>query len=273
MSGGISKIYALVHPISGLIVYIGKCVTQLNRRLSNHEYKARSRRDSSPKGKWIRDLQGQGLRPAIKLLEETEEKWQDAERRWISKLRSEGLSLFNLHPGGNGAHTRASLRSDLVPLLGKISDGRIAEKAGLCRETITYHRKRAGIDASKDRSRIKNTFKKGRPAHNKIEFPDALTSRLGQESDRKLAATFDVSRAVIRNRRKTSGISPVPTPPPRKGAQHHNSQLTEEIVRQIRIRHKVGSRTDGCSAIARELGLHITTVYAAIHRKTWRHVI
>ena len=155
-----TKIYGLVHPRTGVVRYVGKCVTPLARRLTNHEYRARSGRAKHPLGDWIRSLQHRGLRPQMLLLEDNVADWQAAERRWIKSLRDEGRRLLNRHPGGNGAHTRAPLDPKLLPLLGVISDARVAEKTALCRETITYHRRSLGIAASSDRSRVKGTFKK-----------------------------------------------------------------------------------------------------------------
>ncbi len=202
----ISRIYGLVDPTTGLIKYVGKCITPLNRRLQNHEYRARSGRDQSRKGVWIRSLHRRGLRPTILLLEETAERWQDAERRWISELRRAGLALFNVHQGGNGAHTRAALDSRFIPMLGVISDGRVAKLAGLCRETITYHRRRAGIPAAVDRSRSRCTFPKGHTPHNKVNVPAHIMALLGEKSDGELARACGVDRGLIKQRRIKAGI-------------------------------------------------------------------
>lgn len=172
-----TKVYYLSHPVTGDIVYVGKCVTSLKVRRTGHEHKARSGRSKTPLGDWIRDLQSQGLLPVISLLEENPSgRWQDAECAWIARLRSDGHALLNLTPGGNGAHTRAALALEFVSLLGRISDARIAEQAGLCREIIKYHRSRAGIPAAKDTSRREGTFPKGQVPHNKTEFCDELIS-------------------------------------------------------------------------------------------------
>jgi hypothetical protein len=267
-----SHIYALVHPISGEIRYVGKCVTSLKRRLHNHEYRARSGRDKTPKGEWIRQLHLRGLHPLTRPLEVTTElRWQDAERRWIAKLRAEGHPLLNLHAGGNGAHTRAALAPQYASLLGTISDARIAEMAGLCRETVTYHRRRAGIHASNDRSRVKCTFQKGAPPPNKIEIPSALLGQLGKLSDGELAKTCGVSRGLIKQRRKKAGIAPaLPKGKTPHGTDHPNAKLTEEVVRQIRARYKRYSRTDGCGVMAKELGIDRSTVHDVVTGKIWR---
>ena len=252
---------------------MGKCVTCLSTRLRNHEYRARSGRDQTPKGDWVRQIQSQGLRPRIRLLEETTEKWQDAERRWIAKLRAEGQPLFNVHPGGNGAHTRAALAPEWVALLGKIADARIAEMAGLCRETITYHRRRAGIPASGDRSRVRGSFKKGHQTHNKVSIPDDVLALLGKRSDGELAAVCGVSRGLIKQRRKAAGITPCrPRGRHLVGSTHANAKVTEDIVRKIRAGYKPYSREFGCGALAKAFGLDPTTVHDIVKGRTWRHV-
>lgn len=57
-----------------------------------------------------------------------------------------------------------------------------------------------------------------------------------------------------------------------KGETHYLTFLTEEIVREIRKRYKCKSRTDGATAIARELGLSPCTIWDIVVRNTWKHV-
>lgn len=265
----LSKIYAIFHPVSGIVVYVGKCVTSLARRLTNHEYRARSGRDTSPKGIWLLSLQQQGLRPGIRLLEETSARWQDVERKWIAQLRAEGCPLFNVHPGGNGAHTRASLAPEYVALLGTISDARIAEMAHLCRETITYHRRRAGIQASGDRSRSKGTFKSGQRAHNKIEMPQHVLDLLGKRSDGEIATLCGVSREVVQQRRRSAGISALrPRGRHRKGSEHHNAKVTKTIVAAIRAEYI--PRICSCKMLGEKYNLNPSTIHDIVKGKTWK---
>ena len=56
------------------------------------------------------------------------------------------------------------------------------------------------------------------------------------------------------------------------GERHHKAKLTVEQVRYIRNRHKVQSRTDGASAIARDLGVSSATIHRIIHGTNWRYV-
>jgi hypothetical protein len=67
---------------------------------------------------WIKSLQKIGLRPVIKLLEtvesDDENVWQERERFWIAKFRSEGARLTNEDSGGwGGKQLSAATRSKL----------------------------------------------------------------------------------------------------------------------------------------------------------------
>jgi len=229
----VSRIYALVHPRTKRVRYVGKCITTLACRRGNHEYKARSGRAKTPVGVWIRDLQKKGLRPEIRLLEEVSSNWMVAERKWIAKFRAEGHRLLNLHPGGNGAQTRAPLAPQFVALLGSISDARIAEEAGLCREAITYHRRQLNIPRAHDYSRARCQFRAGLPPHNKKSLPDWLSVKLGKFSDVQLAREARVSTPVIQRWRSAAGIPPFQGWRVR-GGRHYLAKLTDKQAIALR---------------------------------------
>ncbi len=263
----LTRIYALGESSQEVVRYVGKCVTSLSRRLSNHEYRARSGRDQSPKGAWIRWLQAQGRRPQIWLLEETTERWQDAERRKIAELRAQGHPLFNTHPGGNGAHSRAALPLEFQSLLGRISDARIAELAGLCRETIAYHRRRAGITPSRDYSRLRNQFRPGQTAHNKVKLPKEIIQLLGVISDQELALRVPCGRKVIQGWRKQLGILKAPR---KQGDQHPNAKLTYALVRQIRGLYQRYSRENGCRGLGKRFGVDPSVIHDIVAVHIWK---
>ena len=52
------------------------------------------------------------------------------------------------------------------------------------------------------------------------------------------------------------------------GEQHGNARLTEGDVRVIRVRAATGEKQKG---LAREYGVHRTTISRVVRRKTWRH--
>ena len=67
----------------------------------------------------------------------------------------------------------------------------------------------------------------------------------------------------------------VENPPPRKtvnipkGEAHHNSKLTEDIVRKIRKDFADGKTQ---SSIAAEVGIAAPTVWMITSRRAWKHV-
>ena len=93
------RIYGLTDP-SGEIRYVGKTTyPKITYRLNIAIAVAKSR----PKGlvgPWIAELLSQGFKPGIVLLEETDD--ENAESRWIAKLRADGKDLLNLCTGGPG---------------------------------------------------------------------------------------------------------------------------------------------------------------------------
>lgn len=252
-------IYSLAHPRTGIVRYVGKCVTSPTLRLRNHEYKARSGRERGPLGRWLRGLQKRGLSAVVSVLEVVSGSWQDAERKWVSALRAKGRRLLNRHPGGNGAHTRAALKPEFQALLGKMSDARIAERAGLCRETITYHRRRLGIGHSVDRSRHVG-FSKGHEPHNKRDLPAWALELLGQWSDADLAKECGVTVATIKQRRNRLGIK----------AHQLNVKLNAKLITHLRQVYVPRHPVFGASAMARKYGVTHTAMANALAGRTWR---
>lgn len=57
--------------------------------------------------------------------------------------------------------------------------------------------------------------------------------------------------------------------PDHRGEAHPSARLTESAVRSIRRRHEAG---ESRAALARELGLHRTTVSKICNRRLWPHV-
>ena len=55
-----------------------------------------------------------------------------------------------------------------------------------------------------------------------------------------------------------------------RGERRYNAVLTEGMVRMAREGHRQGRKI---SDIAKELGVHKTTLGKAINRETWRHIV
>lgn len=97
----ITRIYGLVDPRDGKVRYVGRTAQPLNKRLRGHFYKRRvsshTRRDH-----WIALLLSMDIKPDIRCLAVVNDNGFEAERWWISKLKSLGMDLVNAHEGGGG---------------------------------------------------------------------------------------------------------------------------------------------------------------------------
>lgn len=56
----------------------------------------------------------------------------------------------------------------------------------------------------------------------------------------------------------------------KRGNQHHNSKLNEELVKEIR--KKYSPKLYGFSKLAKEYGVDKKTIIRIIHNKTWTHI-
>lgn len=103
------EIYALCHPRTGEVRYIGKAV-DTRRRLAGHLRDAR-RRDT-PVYRWIRKLAAQGQSPAAVVVAVCEPgSWAEVERERISDARRAGLRLLNVADGGNEPSCSTAVRA------------------------------------------------------------------------------------------------------------------------------------------------------------------
>lgn len=233
-------------------------------------YRSRSRAYKSALGAWLRQLVAQGKLPTWKVLEQTTGDGMAEEKKHIERLTFAGVYLVNMTRGGNGAHLRRGLPPEAQALLGVISDGRIAEQVGVCRETVTYHRQRENIPASGDRSRVvAPSLAPGYVPHNKIDL-SSLSNSLGVVSDRELARQAGVSHRVVSRHRREAGIGAKEQDNRPEGEDHWATKLTWEQVRAIRAEYVKSSREHGCGAIARRLGLHIATIHGIVQGRTWK---
>ncbi len=98
-------IYILIDPSSKEVRYVGKTEkSKIGRRLQNHSHD----KIVSHKSNWIQKLKRGGKLPKIEVVEEIESgDWGEAERWWISYLRSLGCRLTNADDGGSGGYPRS----------------------------------------------------------------------------------------------------------------------------------------------------------------------
>jgi len=111
-------IYALIHPKTKEIRYIGKS-NYPKRRLQEHHCEYRHKGNTHKKN-WIKSLIKEGLRAELLILEECEESnWQEREKFWISFYKD---NLTNSNEGGAGEFRRSRETFISDELKAKISE-------------------------------------------------------------------------------------------------------------------------------------------------------
>lgn len=200
-----SKIYAWVCPETKAIVYVGKTSTTISRRMHSHFGRAR-RHCKTAKEVWLRDILERGLSPEIVILEETEVSLSsEAERKWASHYSQISPLLNSTKVGaGNPGVGRITWTPDLIALLGKVGDRKIAELIGCERKSVSYKRECLGIAAAMDRD--DNLPPPHMGGWNRIELPESVIARLGKEPDYVIAESVGVVKTVIARVRRGLGI-------------------------------------------------------------------
>jgi hypothetical protein len=103
-----SKIYALSHPLTNEVKYIGLTTKTLEERLKGH-LKCNK---NVLRNLWIKSLLNEGLVPKITLIEEViNDIGLETEMFWISIFKSWGFKLCNLTEGGNTSTTKHVIRT------------------------------------------------------------------------------------------------------------------------------------------------------------------
>ena len=99
-------IYALSHPKTGEIRYIGK-TTRVKQREFEHKRLCILKRRRNKKNSWCISLINKELSPVFSIIEESDEdNGANREVYWISYLKSIGMRLLNQTGGGEGQHGR-----------------------------------------------------------------------------------------------------------------------------------------------------------------------
>src|SRR5579859_5569614 len=86
------RLYALRHPITREVRYVGKTVYLPERRLTYHLRSAKSDRAHLPSARWLAKLLRAGSRAEIEVLEivSPREAWAEREKYWIAFFRAQG---------------------------------------------------------------------------------------------------------------------------------------------------------------------------------------
>jgi len=94
-----TSIYALIHPITKEIKYIGKS-DKPRARLAQHIIDSRQPGRKNKKEAWIKSLLNKELKPELIILEKVhKDEWKEKEREWIAKYKGQ---LKNDTKGGDG---------------------------------------------------------------------------------------------------------------------------------------------------------------------------
>ena len=117
------SIYRILHPITNLVVYVGKTSNTLKDRLNSHIWAARNRKKKNLFQAWIISLDKQKLIPKVELIElASESDVNIKERYWISYYRDINPSLKNTLPGGDGNPKGFQFKNRYVPPKGVLPD-------------------------------------------------------------------------------------------------------------------------------------------------------
>lgn len=265
MSNRVFIIYALIDPVSKQPKYVGKTEGRLYRRLANHIYRAKSGRSNSPASDWIRSLIKAGMFPTINVLEKAKMdkvNWKQCESKWIRKLKKGGHILLNVTCGGNGSSSRHILSSDTLSLLGKISDTKLAEREGVSRKCIAYHRNKMGIKAIPRKKYKFSSHNKNKAAYNRHKFSKKVLDLIGTMPDTKVAKIAGVHVKTILRFRKRNGIQKYIL----FGEQHPAAKLNKNQVIEIRSLYKSGSSIKNLANI---FGVKYSTIYDIIKLRSW----
>jgi hypothetical protein len=153
------KIYALSHPITNEVKYIGQTKHTLDERLRGHL----KSKENVYRVHWINLLKKDGLKPKIELIEEIDrDVASETEIFWISIFKTWGFKLCNLTDGGETSTTKYIKRDK--KWCENISKGKLMSKFKYSDESkkqMSLSAKRRGINSRGEQlSKLKLTDEK-----------------------------------------------------------------------------------------------------------------
>jgi hypothetical protein len=97
-------VYALSHPVTGEVRYIGKSESGLQRPRQHGHLSHLKKRAHLPVARWVAKLRSEGLDYAIEVVEGCTDRLSlmEAERFYICQFRALGFRLLNVCDGGEG---------------------------------------------------------------------------------------------------------------------------------------------------------------------------
>jgi len=97
-------IYSLVCPLDGQVKYVGKANDPKGRFRKHKSLGDTNTGDNTAKNVWIKSLLDQGLLPILEIIEEVDvAEWKTKEKFYVRQFKENGIKLFNICGGGNGA--------------------------------------------------------------------------------------------------------------------------------------------------------------------------
>lgn len=122
-----TTIYAVVDPRSSEVRYVGKTVSTIKLRLSQHL----SSKAKSHCGNWFRKMKHEGITPEMLVLETVPPngEWADAEIFWIANLKFMGADLVNASIGGEGGGLGCIVSAETRAKISAIHKGKIISEA------------------------------------------------------------------------------------------------------------------------------------------------
>jgi predicted GIY-YIG superfamily endonuclease len=146
-------IYLLSDPRTNEVRYVGKTCDP-KRRFWDHI----GNRDKTHNAKWVRALLKDGVRPVLEVIEEFDdhdERFEIAERFWISSLRFLGVNLTNQESGGMSGktHSLASRMAISAKAKGRPFSALAKERARISHQTPEFKALQAKIKTGVPRSK------------------------------------------------------------------------------------------------------------------------
>jgi hypothetical protein len=196
------KIYGICDPETSKVVYVGRTVQTLSSRLNQHLRV--SKKDNHKFAQYLRGLGG--LKPSIRLLDSVPDfKSCEAETMWINIFTHAGSVLLNSVNPREGAHKSYTLKNKLLfSELGKEHDEVLAQKYGITRKAVAYHRVKRGIPAKEqDKSKLKPPNMGG---WNKRIFSEDELFLFGKFSDENVAKKLNTNKKTVNRIRRELNI-------------------------------------------------------------------